>query len=129
EDRAEHVHVPGKVGAAETGREAEEQRDRQWVPPPWMRAIENGCSQDSPRQSPPEQRLCREPDWLRKQQHEILSPAIPKLAVVAVHAGADGSAGVAKANFPARAFYGAGEGNVFQNVAGNRGMASNRFID
>src|SRR5208283_4407218 len=58
-----------------------------------------------------------------------LGPAVAELAVVAVHAGADGVGGVAETNLSAGGFYSASEGDVFEDAAGDRGMASNGVID
>src|ERR1700692_3210833 len=65
---------------------------------------------------------------MRKQQSQILGPAIAELAVVAVHAGADGVGGVAEANLAAGTFHGSGEGYVFENVSCNCSMTADCVV-
>src|ERR1700722_5480321 len=93
-----------------------------------MGSYGKGHKQASPCERPPEQGLRGETAWVWKQKHEILGPAVSQLAVVAVHASADGGGCVAKANPAAGSFHGAGEGDVFENVAGNGGVPANCFV-
>src|SRR5579859_5155736 len=84
--------------------------------------------QEAPWNSPQEQRFPREPAGVGKQQREILSPAFAELAIVSIHAGADGVSGITEANLAPRPFHGAREGYVFKDLLSEGGVSPDGLV-
>src|SRR4051812_35597879 len=90
---------------------------------------EHGREQENPGERPQSQNLSCQAARIRKQEREILGPALTQLAEAAVHAGAHGVGSVAEADNVSGSFHGAGESYVFENVVSKGGMASDLIVD
>src|SRR5271166_2141840 len=63
-----------------------------------------------------------------EQQGEVLGPAFAELGEGAIHAGANSVAAEAEEYFSARAFHCAGQGDVFEQVAGDGSVSADGII-
>src|SRR5215469_5134537 len=64
----------------------------------------------------------RQGDSGRKEQGQVLRPALTELAEASVHAGADGIAAITKADLVTRGLYDAGEFDIFKQGTCNGNM-------
>src|SRR5580700_4333724 len=64
----------------------------------------------------------------REQEGEVLDPAFAELGEGAIHAGADGIGGVAEEYFSSRAFDSASQSYVFEDFAGDGGVAADGVV-